>query len=642
MKHTKLIIALCLFSLVSSAQHGPELLAAIPDSLKNKAAVITHLESFDLEVESIDKAVLKTKKIFTVMNEEGKGALLFNEYTSTFVTLVDAEIKVYDKAGKQLGKYKKKDLNTVAIGEGLVDDGYVTYFAISAPSYPVTVEYNYEQKFKSTFALPDYRFIHPKESVIESKYTAKVPTGINLRYKARHTDIQPVITEDGKNRIFQWSVKNLPAIENEDGSVAASHRFPHIKIATDQFSHYGYRGDQSSWQNLGGWINDLAKGLDELPEDKQKYFQQLVSDAPNDTEKIRRVYKYLQDNFRYVSIQLGIGGYRPFSASFTDEKKYGDCKALSNYMKAALKSVGINSHLAVINAAYNQEPVDPDFPSNNFNHMILCVPVQKDSIWLECTSNSAEFGQLGTFTENRNALLITEKGGVLVPTPKSQAQANSINTFTRVKLETDLSAITETKMQARGQYREIISSILKDNRDDQKNMIVRYLGYKQPDDFELISSSAEKGAETELNMAVRKIPEFNAGTKHFINPRINKIWSSKLPVYENRKLDFYFPHPFEKKDTTVMILPVGFTVDVLPTEKKLKCDYGSYHSSSWHDAKENAIYTSTSLILNRHKILARDYKQVKSFFDDVLQDDTQRLVIKGSPVAPAPVEKKAF
>jgi hypothetical protein len=638
-KQFSLFLSLWLSCVFTQAQTGFNL-DAIPDSLKKKAAVITHIENINLKVESLDKAVMKVKKVFTVLNEEGKGALLFNEYTSRYVTLDDVEIKVYDKSGKQVGKYKKKDLNTVAIGEGLVEDGYVTYFYINAPSYPVTVEYSYEQKFKSTLSLPDYRFIQPKEAVISSSYLVSVPSDINIRYKARHTNIKPSITEEGKNKIYQWNVKNIPAIENEDGSVAASHRFPHVKITTDQFSHYGYKGDQSSWQSFGKWIDQLAEGLDELPEERQKFFQQLVSDASDENEKIRRVYNYLQENFRYVSIQLGIGGLRPFSASFTDEKKYGDCKALSNYMKAALKAVGIRSHLAVINAAYNEEPVDPDFPSNDFNHMILCVPGPKDSVWLECTSNTAEYGQLGTFTENRNALLITEKGGVLVPTPKSLAEANSIVTHTTVKLDNDLSALTETKIHSKGRYREIISNVLKDNKDDQKTTIVMFFGYKQPDDFEFSTTVPDKESNAVLRMAIRKIPEFNAGTKHFINPRINKIWSSALPVYENRKLDFYFPHPFEKMDTTVLVLPPGFTVDVLPMEKTVKCDYASYKASSWVNEKENAVYTATSLILERHKILAKDYTKVKSFFDEVIQDDSQRLVVKGT--IGAPQEKRAF
>jgi hypothetical protein len=71
--------------------------------------------------------------------------------------------------------------------------------------------------------------------------------------------------------------------------------------------------------------------------------------------------------------------------------------------------------------------VDPDFPENGFNHVILCVPDQKDSVWLECTSSSNEFNELGTFTENRYALLITDEGGALVPTPKSYSSSNTLS-----------------------------------------------------------------------------------------------------------------------------------------------------------------------------------------------------------------------
>lgn len=639
MKKIKLSLLLSLGYFVAGAQL-PYNLANVPAELKKQAAVITHLENIQLEVSDLDKAMLQVRKVFTVLNEEGKSALFFNLYTNKYLTLEDAEIKVYDQNGKQINKHKKKDMVTVAVGEGLIEDGYVTYFEVPAPSYPLTVEFNYEQEYKSTLAFPEYRFISPKEAVLESNFTAKVPAEITIRYQAKNSNIVPVITDEGKNRIYKWTVKNMAAIEDEEGSVDRSNRLPYVNIVSNQFSHYGFRGDLSSWKSFGNWMNELYKGQDELPADRQAFFQNLVRNAKSEQEKIKLIYHYLQNNFRYVSIQLGIGGLKPFSATFTDQKKYGDCKALSNYMKAALKTVGIRSHVAIINAAYNQEPVDPSFPTSNFNHVILCVPGQKDSTWLECTSSTAEFGKLGTFTENRNALLVTEEGGVLVPTPRSESSTNTFVTRTSVNLDSDFSAITETVMTTTGAFKEMMADVLKDKKDDQKRMVVYYLGYKQPDDFTLAAANAGSHDYTNLKMSVRKISEFNAGNKFFLSPRVNKIWAGKMPTAEGRKLDYYFQHPFEKRDTTVYKLTAGMQVDVLPTPKELQTAYTSYQSKSWFNEKENAVYTATSLVLKNHKVQAADYKAVRSFFDDVTQNDTQRVVIKQTEVVPA--QKKAF
>jgi hypothetical protein len=273
------------------------------------------------------------------MNEEGRGILFFQQYSTKWVTLDEAEIKVYDLAGKTVGKYKKKDMTTVAFGDGLIDDGYVTYYEVPSPTYPVTVEFRYKQKFTGTLEYPSYSIQHSGESVMNSSFIAKVPKDLDLRYKESNIHLKPEVKEDGKSKIYQWTAHNLAAVEYEEG--ASDHRYPTIVLAPNKFSYYGHEGDLTSWNNFGQWISNLYNGLDALPDDRKQFFKDMVKDAQTDKEKARIIYDYLQKNFRYVSIQLGIGGIKPFPADFTDKKKYGDCKGLSNYMKAALSAVGV-------------------------------------------------------------------------------------------------------------------------------------------------------------------------------------------------------------------------------------------------------------------------------------------------------------
>lgn len=625
MKSPLFIIATLL--IINYCQGQPEeAKALVPDSLHQNADIITYANDTYLDVDGLDKVSMKVHKVFSVLNEEAKDALIFHEFSTKQKVLDYVEIRVYDSKGKQIGKYKKGDMRTTAYGEGLVEDGFVTYFPITVTSYPVTVEMNYEKKLKGTFFIPDFRFVGEKEGVVESSYTIKLPSEINLRYKPRGCNLTPIVNDNGKTKTYVWTVKNITPCEDEEESVSSSEKFPYVSIVTDQFSYYGVQGDLSSWKSFGVWINELYKGLDELTPERQAFFQNMVKDAPNDVEKIRKLYHYLQENFRYVSIQLGIGGIQPFSARFTDQNKYGDCKALSNYMRAILKCVGIKSNVAIINAEYNELPVDPSFPENRFNHVILCIPQKRDSIWLECTSSTIEFASLGTFTENRNALLVTEDGGVLVSTPVSKPNANQIFTKTKIKFEPDLSANSETELNVKGAYHSLFNDFIKDKKDDQKEIIVYGLGYKQPDDFEIAVGDSLSN-KLKLKLEVAKLPEFNAGNKYFIKPRINKIWVKKLPSASKRKMDFFFPFPFEKTDTTVIVLPKGFTLEALPSEKNIKTDYSNYASKSWYNKEENAIYTITRLVLLKHRIPSSSYSTVKSFFDDVLQDDAQRIVL---------------
>jgi hypothetical protein len=607
----------------TQAQEAPK---AISDSMLKNAATVIYVNDMNVNVESAEKTDIKVHQQYSVLNDEGKKDLLFQEYSNKYRLLDYVEIKVYDAKGKQVGKYKKNDMRTSGYGDGLVDDGFVTYFVIPATSYPVTVDINYEQRLKGSLNIPSFRFIESKQAVLEASYTASIPSGMNLRYRCNNIDLTPVVNDNGKQKTYSWTIKNMAALDDEDQTVDDQDKFPYISVVADQFSYYGHTGDLSSWKSFGSWLNDLYNGLDEIPADRQAYFQNLVKDVPDEKEKIRRLYQYLQENFRYVSIQMGIGGYQPFSAAFTDKNKYGDCKGLSNYMKAILKSVGIKSYIGIINAEYNAVAVDPSFPCNKFNHAILCVPQKKDSIWLECTSSTIEFGTLSTFTENRYALLITENGGVLVPTPVSKSDFNTICTSTEVIMDNDLSGKGQTLISAKGSYHNIITEILKEKRDEQKDYIINGLGFKQPDDFEITSNSSSNNT-VQLKLEVSKIPEFNAGNKYFVKPRLNKIWTSRMPSAEKRKMDYFFQFPFEKTDTTVIRLPKGFALEVLPSEKNIKSNYSSYTSKCWYNKEQNSVYTVTKLILLKHRIPASDYASVKSFFDEVLQDDAQRIVI---------------
>jgi hypothetical protein len=598
--------------------------ASIPAELKEGAHVVTRLEEIKYVVKDLDKASLSVRKIYTVLDEQGRNRLFFYLYTDRIKKVDEVDIKVYDALGRQVNKFKKKDLQKQGSQGGLVEDGVYHWLQIPTGSFPTTVELNYEVDETSTFWYPWYSIQRSEEAVQSSSYTTTVPAEIDLRYMEQNISLKPTVSTVGNSKVYKWEVKNLKAFKSEEGGVDASSSDPAIILAPNKFKYYNTYGEMTSWKSFGQWAYSLLKGLEELPEDRKSFFASMVKDAKTDREKIGIIYNYLQKNFRYVSIQLGIGGYKPFPAKFTDENKYGDCKGLSFFMNSALKYVGIKSYCALINSRYNDEPVLESFPANYFNHMILCVPQQNDTIWLECTSSTIDFNFLGPGSENKKALLLTENGGVLVATPNSRASNNCIFTSTRINLNEDGSGSTATNIVPRGKFKYLINEMTNAKKDDQKEMIMRWLGFKQPDEF-----SIKKSDETiDLDLKIEKIPQFSAGSKMFLNPRINPIWKTVLPKSENRKQDYYFDAPFIRTDTTTYLLPEGYIAESLPPASLLKCEYASYAANYSYMKEKNQLVSISRLELLQNRIPASKYAEVKKFFDGVLSEDTQKMVIK--------------
>ena len=617
------------FKLLSFAQSGNYNIASIPEAMKKNAFSVVRDERIEFEVKAVDKAYLNEHRVVTILNEAGKQELFFYQTSNDFHTLESVAIQVFDSTGKSIHKYSKSDLTKQAFGSGLVPDGKVYFINTPCPGYPVTVQIDYELKFNGLWNYPSYYIQSPDQSVMNSVYIAKVPPDLDLRFKSKNTSLAPIISADDKYKIYNWTVNNLSALKNEPGSGSNEGLYPKILIAPNKFEYDGYPGEMNSWKNMGIWYNSLVKNDNVLTPAFKEEIKKMTVAAATEKEKIKIIYEYLQKNFRYVSIQLGIGGLKPFSADFVHKNKYGDCKALSNYMQACLNAVNIKGYSAWIKGDRYPNIVDSDFPSDPFNHQILCVPLPSDTIWLECTSNITDFGVLGNFTENRSALLLTEDGGVLINTPKSKAANNHYTSNSFIDLLADGSGTATVRLNTTGEYKEdMLNSIFDQKKDDQKNYLLEGLRFLQPDIFELEYDKASKEAATKISFNYEKIPEFTAGNKMFLNPRIYKIWSYALPKAENRTQDFYFDHPLIKTDTTVYKLPDGFAVETLPKTKELKFEYGTFKTTYQFDENKKSIITTARLELTEYKIPAAKFLAAKTFFNDVLTEYTEKVVIK--------------
>ena len=285
-------------------------------------------------------------------------------------------------------------------------------------NYPYTVEYEVTIEYNNTFMLPDWNPQWREKFAVEvSFFTIECPSWFTFRYKMFNYKGEPGIVSNGDKKTFIWRAETIPAVIKEYAAPDFSSITTCVYFSPDKFEIEGYKGAMNSWKELGQFEYLLNQGRDKLPPQVKQRVHELTDGITDAKKKVEILYEYLQKNTRYVSIQLGLGGWQPFDATYVSTKAYGDCKALSNFMYSLLKEANIKSCYTDIYAGEGETFFIPDFPSLQFNHVILCVPLPGDTMWLECTSQTLPAGYLSGFTSDRYALAVDESGGHLIRTP---------------------------------------------------------------------------------------------------------------------------------------------------------------------------------------------------------------------------------
>jgi len=639
--NNKLITCLFLFAVAVCLRPGQaysqdipkELYTAngIPDSLKEDANSVIRYSSNEVTIKGPGEAVIKHHRLVTILNEKGDDeAIIEFGYNKKYDNYSDIDIRVYNADGVLLKKYHKSDMYDGAVidNETMVGDERFLGLKHTVASYPTTIEVEYEEDINSFISLDDWRLQGIEQAVQHETYSVSAKPDIGFRYKGKNITLTPVKTTADGVDTYTWQVNNVKAIKKEENVINWT-VLPVLLFGTTAFDCYGYPGDMSTWQNYGKWVYNLNKDVCTLSPERIAEIKKMTDTIKTDKAKAKFLYEYMQHDMRYVSIQLGIGGFKPFPATFVDQKKYGDCKALANYMYSLLNAVNIKAYWAIIRAGVNEYPADPEFPNNSFNHEILCIPFKNDTTWLECTSTTQPFGKLGSFTENRNALLITEDGGKLVNTPKSIADDNEFKSEVHLVIDTDGGAKADVKILSSGGYRDDYIGLSYLKTDEQKEYLMRVLNIKQPSVFDYNPINDVNGIkQVELNLEYDKFCDIMAGSKQFYRPHVFDICAFTLPVQEKRKADYYFEFPLKKSCVTTIDLPAGYEIETLPANQSLKFTYGNFEITYVYNAAKNQVISTANFNLTKQVIPAAKYTELQQYLDAVAKAQNKKMVIR--------------
>jgi hypothetical protein len=604
----------------------------IADSLKRDAVMVQRSDDLEIEILSPRKAKLHHKYVYTILNSRGDSYALVHTFYDKFHNLNSATGILYDAGGKVVKKIKKSDMEDTNLGgDGIMMmDTRLKFYKLSSGSYPYTISYEEEIDLNGLFILPEWRpQSSPGVAVENSRLSVKAPAGYLLRYRSVHYPGEALVTDQKGFREYTWAVHGRPAVPEEPYSPAWYRKAVCVRLAPSDFEIEGYQGKLYNWADMGKFVGSLYRGRDQLPPAAKAKVHELVDGLKEDREKIAVLYDYLQKNTHYVGIELGIGGWQPYDATYVFTKRYGDCKALANYMVALLKEAGISARSVLIRAGADAPAIDTSFASSQFNHAIAVAITGRDSVWLECTSQILTPGYLGSFTADREGLLLEEDGGHLVHTPVYGMKENAYTRIVNGTINEDGSLTATVQLSYSGlQQDDMLSWMDKTTAKDRlrerqqsfdiQGCTVSGLDYKiRKTEVPVINETMQLYAEHFATVA---------GSRLIVvpGPFIRRSTALKEGL-RPRQDEFELTSSFEETDSLVFKLPAGYNPETVLLSGAYTFPFAAYRV---HSALADGVLTIVCHYRQHKGIYApEDYSKLIKLVNLIHREGDRQLVL---------------
>lgn len=630
----KIIVILYLFITlynVCSAQDNSSLNF---DSVMQKSDAVILEDILEIEVPDNYTAEYTVSKKILIKNNKAENFCRLVVDESEFREIEELDASITTKSGKIIKELDADDIKEVDYSADAFYSGTkYKYFELNHFKYPFVFEYHYKITLKTLMLWPDWL---PQKNIptLKSTYKLTINPDVKFKYYIKGIDIEPEIKSEGSNDIYIWNLENIPTTIEEDYISPEDEIQEAVYFVAQKFYTDDYEGSTASWDEYSKWYKSLTLDRYNLSTEARDEIFRLIKDVKEPKEIIRILYQHLQKKNRYVAIEMGLAGWQPQSAEQVYLNRYGDCKDLSTFMVAMLNTAGIKSYPALALTRDNGV-VYSEQPSNQFNHVIVCVPLDNDTVWLECTASYNDLGDTPPGIEEINALVIGKDKGELIKTPQKKSFENRWTSSIQgsfwgagdLKFEAIINTSGNQKIYIR-------NNLAKSNSKDDILFINEVLSRNYPNlsiskfDSEELDKIDTKNYTVSLSGTYsRFVPQMN--DRIFVNPAIfNRKSAGDLPKEEisKRKYPVYLRYPFQDIDTVVIAIPLGYIMESRPQNQSIEKSFAKY--SNEFDLRGKELFYVRRFEQIKNHIPLSEYPEFYDFMKQVIEFDKAKFVLK--------------
>lgn len=202
------------------------------------------------------------------------------------------------------------------------------------------------------------------------------PLYVDVR-NAPNTVSQKDITLDNKPYIeYAISRSNSPILLTESNTPTWYNPFVTV-----------YFSEINRWGRVVDWAQPLYQQTESNANNVQDVINEIKLKTSVPNQQVILALNYVQDQIRYLGLEMGVNSHQPSKAEDTLERRYGDCKDKVVLFIALLKGMDIDAYPVLVDTDEGLDlPLQP-VSINAFNHVIAKVQVLGMTYWLDPTMN---------------------------------------------------------------------------------------------------------------------------------------------------------------------------------------------------------------------------------------------------------------
>lgn len=618
----------------------------LPELPPETPAVYLLLEQ-NLSCDKSGRLVRAGRQVIKILRSQDIEPLKFLARANTFNTRIrKMNAWVINPDGSKKSYNLKSVVSTSLAPDTLYWDIKTLYLHLEEITKGTLIGYEWEEEIQP-ISLEDVFVFQFRFPVLKANYRVEYPSSYQLLISWINWPEIPVTFKPG---VFTVSLFSIPAIKDEplmppDEAVAGRLQVRFKPASTPKYGIFF-----SDWKDMGLWYERLSSERRQPDENVRARANELVSGLADLKNRIEKLAAFVQQEIRYVSIQIGIGGYQPHKASEILAKGYGDCKDKATLLAAFLDTVKVDSYYLIVNTFPKVVKENSQVSLFCFNHVVLAIKLPDEKLYesstavvevpgigrlliFDPTMPHTPIGHVPFYLQNNCGLLVAGENSRLIKIPGSSSEKPQLIRRGRFMLSTDGTLSGEVSETLSGLQAEVARLELRNvNERKRREKIEKFLA-DSVGSFMLEKYDYINLDDPEKNLEIH----YSFRSNNYLN-RTGDVLSFRPTVlalledYEILKQKGERKYPLltggagTSRDELEIILPKDFTVEVLSPPVELSNDFAEYHS---YLELEGGV-----LKLTRHFVLKEDYLPPERFneaveiFRLISKEERRRLLLK--------------